>query len=669
MTHRHPRSSPRLIAKLVAVACAAAAPAAYAGTSTFHASADSHVASDTPATNFGAGTRMLTDGVPQAHILVRFSVSGISGTVTGARLRLFVNNPTDDGPSLYRAAGAWTEAGVTCNNRPAPTGARLGKLAVLETGTWAEYDVTAAVTANGTYDFILTSATGDGSTYFSRETTSPPQLVVTTAETEPPPEPSPEPPPPTPTPSPASTVDVTLTPASGVTGTQRVNFAVPLAPGQLLDGDLVRVLSGGAELAAARRELAYHPDGSVRSVQIQVQTAVIPDQVLQVRLGEAPTTAPLALAAVSTTLVAADGSQGPRVWARLPAAWLSASGVAGPQLPEAQTSGAIAIGLGRVCDYANHTITSFLPAAGSKDAWLYDRGTAMYRGYARRGDLVTLQSAYRETALYRNGMTGTGTSTRIGVPGASDDLKYHYNQNLAIHYLLTGDDRFRESAEDLAERASTLWSSPGYAGGSDFWTERHAGFGLLAYVWADIVADDHGTQFQDLADAAVDAYLAMQSQYPPGWTSTTDRCFAHQASAHGEGYGTWGCSPWMSAILADALDAYATERGGTRAASARASIVKLGRMLASQGRDTSGRPLYWLGVGTAADEVDPYNEHWGESAYVTAMAWHLGGRTDASLRIAADALASGLATYGTSPHLRSFNWQCRGAVGAAYYLK
>jgi hypothetical protein len=660
MTHRNLRSSLRRIATLLAVACAIEAPAAYAGTSTFYASADTHVASDTPTSNFAAGTRMLTDGDPQANVLVRFAVSGVSGMVTSARLRLFANNPSDDGPAVYRTSGTWSETGATWNNRPAPTGAKLGELGVVPQDAWVEYDVTAAVTANGTYDFVLVSSTSDGSTYHSRETSNRPHLIVTTADASPPP-----PPPP----GPATSVDVTLVPQSGVSGTQRVNFAVPLARGQLLDGNLVRVLSGGAELPAARRELAYHPDGSVRSVQIQVQLSVIPNQILQVRIGEAPTTAPLSLVAVSTTLVVADGSRGPRVWARLPAAWLSASGVTGPQVPEAQTTGPVGNGLGRICDYANHSITQFLPAAGTKDSWLFDRGTAMYRGYARRGDLLTLESAYRETALYRNGMTGTGTATRIGVPGSASDLKYHYNQNLAIHYLLSGDDRFRESAEDLAERVSVLWSSPGYAGGSDFWTERHAGFGLLAYVWADIVADDHGTQFQDLADTAVNAYVSMQNMYPSSWTSTTARCFAHQASAHGESYNTWGCSPWMSAILADGLDMYASERGGTRATTAYASIVKLGKMIATYGRDGGGRPLYWIGIGSAPDQTDPYNEHWGESTYVVGMAWHRGGRSDASLRVAADALAAGLSSYGTSPHLRSFNWQCRSSVGAAYYLK
>jgi hypothetical protein len=465
------------------------------------------------------------------------------------------------------------------------------------------------------------------------------------------------------------TVDVTLTPAAGVGGVQRVNFAVPLAQGRLRDDGRVRVLGGGIELPAARRALARYPDGSVRSVQIQVETAVEKGQILEVRLGEAPRTPPLALADVSTTLVAADGALGPRVWARLPAAWLSASGVAGPQIAEARTADALRAGFDRVCDYANHTIEAFLPAAGRRDVWLYDRGTVMYRGHARRGDRLTLESAYRETAIYRNGITGAGAEARIGVPTAIDDLKYHYAQNLAIHYLLTGDDRFRESAEAIAERVAALWTSPGYDGGTDFWTERNAGFALLAYVWAGIVTDDRAARLRELADAAVDAYLEVQRRYPPDWTDAEARCFAHQAAAHDEPYGTWGCSPWMSAILADALDAYATERGGDRAAAARASIVKLGKLLAAEGRDESGRPYYWIGVGSAADVPDEHEEHWGDSAYVIAMAWHWSGRTDASLGRAAMVLIHGLATRGTSPHMRSFNWQCRSAVATPFYLQ
>jgi hypothetical protein len=124
----------------------------------------------------------------------------------------------------------------------------------------------------------------------------------------------------------------------------------------------------------------------------------------------------------------------------------------------------------------------------------------------------------------------------------------------------------------------------------------------------------------------------------------------------------------MSAILADGLDQYATERGGADAAAARAAIVKLGRIIARDGRAPGGRPYYWMGIGSTADVADDYDEHWGESAYVIGMAWHHDGRGDATLKASADSLMTGLADNGESGHMRSFNWQCRSAVGAAYFL-
>jgi hypothetical protein len=453
-------------------------------------------------------------------------------------------------------------------------------------------------------------------------------------------------------------VDVTLTPRPGFSGVQRVNFAVPLARGQLFDPELVRVLADGVELPAARRELALYPDGSIRSIQLQVDTAVTAGAILQVRFGAPATTPALSLVSVASTLSPSDGTQGPRVWARLPASWLVASGVTGPQVTEAETDNTPFDAWDSVCDFTRHGVNQFLALQGNKDVWLYDRGTVMYRGHARRGDLSTLESAYRETAIYRSRITGSGSSTRIGVPGSATDVKYHYTQNLAIHYLLTGDDRFREAAEDVALRVDALWN-PHYRGGGQFWTERHAGFALLAYVWARIVTDDKGAALEALADEAVDAYLAVQAIYPRSWTDSQARCFAHETN----------CSPWMSAILADALDAYASEQGDPRAAEVHAAIVKLGKILARDGRDGSGKPFYMLGVGGAHDQVDAYDEHWGEPAYVIAMAWHHGGRTDASLRTAAEQLLAGLRTRGRSPHLRSFNWQCRSAMAAPFYLR
>jgi hypothetical protein len=465
---------------------------------------------------------------------------------------------------------------------------------------------------------------------------------------------------------------VHLVPQVGVSGSQRVNFAVPLAPGQLSDETLVRVLSGGVEVSAFRRGLARHGDGSLRSVQLQLQQTFAAQIDIEVRLGEKPATAALEPVPVPDTLVTPTGESGPRVWALLPAEWLSATGFAGPLVPEVAVAAQPSAAWARLCDYDANDTAAFLDSGYETDraVWLFDRGTALYRGYARRGDLGPLQSAYIETSIYRNRITGSGEQARNGVAAdAAEDVKYTYTQNLALHYLLSGDDRFRESAEDLALGMSKLWPSPGYAGGEDFWTERHAGFSLLAYVWAMIVSDDRSPEFRALADAAVSAYLEIQASYPPGHTDQTARCFAHTADAHGEGGAYFGCSPWMSAILADGLAEYATESSTDRATLVREGLVKLGRIIAKTGIQADGRPLYFMGVDTDQGMLEEYDEHYGESAYLIGMSWYFSGKTDASLRTAADQLVNKLGSDGTAPHLRSFNWQCRSAVQAPWYLQ
>ncbi len=479
----------------------------------------------------------------------------------------------------------------------------------------------------------------------------------------------PPPPPPPPTLPVDPTFQARLVPQAGVTGLQRINFALPIPAGLLQDQGRIRLAPpGGSELAAARRVLATWPDGSLRSVQLQVEVDVTAVSALDVEVGAPSASAALSLVEVSGTLATADGTTGPGVWVLLPAEWLAPSQVAGPVLPEAAVAGTALGGWAALCDYATFDVDAFLAVSGSAGSWLFDRPTALYLGYAMTGSLGPLQSAYREAALYRAGLTGTDEATRIAVPGASTDLKYHYAQGLAIHYLLTGDDRFREGAENVAVRAHALWGDPGYAGGADFWTERHAGFALLAYEWAAAVSDDRAATFGAWADQAVAAYLPMQGVAAFAWEPEA-RCFAHSAGAHGESYGYVGCSPWMSAILADGLEAHARRVGGAGALAAREGLVRLGRMIARHGRDPVGRPFYWMGAGVAAAELDPFEEHWGESAYLVALAWHWSGRTDAELRTAALSLVDGLGRLGEAGQLRSFNWQCRSAVMAPYYLR
>jgi len=461
---------------------------------------------------------------------------------------------------------------------------------------------------------------------------------------------------------------VTLTPDGG-TGMQRVNFAVPLSIGTLSDEAAIKILAGTTELPAARKALAKYDDGSLRSVQIQVDVDVTANPKLTVQLGIAGAAGPT-LATVATTLTGTGNNVHPKVWALLPSDVLTASGVAGPLIPQASLAGTALDAWRTICDYAAWDTDNFLiNAAASRDVWLYDRVTAMYRGYAITGSLVPLRSAYREAEIYRAGMTITGgVATNIAVPSAQTDLKYYYAQNMALHYLLTGDDRYREAAEAVSAQVATMWN-PMYNGADRFWTERHAGFALLAHEWALMVTDDQATAIRARAEADVDAYLATQAMYPVGYSDPNARCFAHSATAHGETYGYNGCSPWMSSIVADALDQYARRVGGTRAALVKDSLARLGRIIARDGRDATGKPFYWMGVGTTSDEVDGYDEHWGEPAYVIALAYVATGKTEPALKQAADQLIAGLAAHGVVGQTRSFNWQCRSAVMTPALLK
>jgi hypothetical protein len=76
-----------------------------------------------------------------------------------------------------------------------------------------------------------------------------------------------------------------------------------------------------------------------------------------------------------------------------------------------------------------------------------------------------------------------------------------------------------------------------------------------------------------------------------------------------------------------------------------------------------------MGVGTDENMLEEYDEHYGESAYLIAMAWYFSGRTDSALRSAADTLVDRLGTDGNAPHVRSWNWQCRSAVAAPWFLQ
>ena len=140
--------------------------------------ADSRVLQASPTVNTGTASRLDVDN-PGEQSYLRFNVTGVTGTVQSAKLRLFVRNGSANAPSLYFTDNTWTETGITWNNKPAATGPAIADVTTATSGTWSEYDLTGDITGNGTYNFVLLPDSTDGIQYDSREGTSPPQLVVT----------------------------------------------------------------------------------------------------------------------------------------------------------------------------------------------------------------------------------------------------------------------------------------------------------------------------------------------------------------------------------------------------------------------------------------------------------------------------------------------------------
>ncbi|MBI4396844.1 MAG: DNRLRE domain-containing protein [Elusimicrobia bacterium] len=155
--------------------------------------ADGYADKANPAANFGTSAQIKANVYPAGGLeyegYLKFDVSGLSGAVRSAKLRLYVVNRTVDAPAVYSAENAWTESGLTWNSRPARTGGAVADLGAVPLESTVEYDVTSAVAGEGLQTFALVPQSDDGVTFSSRETLHPPELVVDSVfstDTEPP---------------------------------------------------------------------------------------------------------------------------------------------------------------------------------------------------------------------------------------------------------------------------------------------------------------------------------------------------------------------------------------------------------------------------------------------------------------------------------------------------
>ena len=144
---------------------------------------DAYVQSDVPTTNFGAATTLNNvSGTPEARAYVKFTVSGVSGTITKATFRAFTQTSSGSGYELHAVAdNTWTQGSLNYNNRPA-VGALIGSAVNITANTWTSVDVTSVVKANGTFSFEMNATSANLKKYASKESgANAPQLVLETS--------------------------------------------------------------------------------------------------------------------------------------------------------------------------------------------------------------------------------------------------------------------------------------------------------------------------------------------------------------------------------------------------------------------------------------------------------------------------------------------------------
>jgi hypothetical protein len=164
---------------------------ALATTLSFSPSADARISAYYPDTNFGSEAILRVDSNPRNVSYLKFDVSGISGSLSSAKLRLFVKDASGNGPQVVRAGTGWNESLVTYNNPPWNSTTVLADVGAISAGTWIEYDITSAISADGKYSFALLPGNEDRVDFASSEATNKPQLVITFSSPSPSPSPSP----------------------------------------------------------------------------------------------------------------------------------------------------------------------------------------------------------------------------------------------------------------------------------------------------------------------------------------------------------------------------------------------------------------------------------------------------------------------------------------------
>ena len=144
--------------------------------------ADAYVDSSAPDTNFGSGTALrVSGGTTVRRSYLRFDLSGIVGQIESASLRIAANSTSSLGYSAWGVVDTlWGELAITDTNAPGLDASAIGVSGPIIAGTLSSVEIRLlAEAAQGGLMSVGLTGTGTQQNLASRESATPPQLVLT----------------------------------------------------------------------------------------------------------------------------------------------------------------------------------------------------------------------------------------------------------------------------------------------------------------------------------------------------------------------------------------------------------------------------------------------------------------------------------------------------------
>jgi myo-inositol-hexaphosphate 3-phosphohydrolase len=244
-------------------AAAAVAVTVRSSTLVIAVTADTYVDSSQASSILGQETSMRVDGSPTRQAFLRFAVGGVAPYRIGqARLRLTVGaesaHASTQAGTVHRITnGTWSETATRYSNRPAVDGPALATGGAAAVDAVVEFDVTAAVTTEGSYNFAIVTSSDDAVGYRTREAaTGRPELVLRLTANNPP-------------------VVRILEPAAGASSTVGVPITLSATATDAEDGNLSAQIEWRSDLDGALGVGASVP--ASLSAGIHAVTAVVTD--------------------------------------------------------------------------------------------------------------------------------------------------------------------------------------------------------------------------------------------------------------------------------------------------------------------------------------------------------------------------------------------------------